>query len=682
MDNFRAGNKRFSYYLAGVGVLTLLVWGLFQLPLFAAFGNLATDLFQGSIPARKEVVVVGIDDASLQSIGAWPWPREVFAEAVAKLATAQPAAIAIDVLFLESRSGDAAFQQALDSVEFPVILGSKLVDNQIISPILSSKTGLVNFATDADGKIRSSQLVSYADGDCHPSLALAAFAEYLRIPQSRYCPPLQQLTQNPSIDLRQTSIPINLESGLHSAEVTFSYSSQDFSYISFKDLLAGDFAAEQLSGSIVLIGSTALDVRSNLNDNFTDVFGQVIPGVYIHANIVNSFLQGAFLQNLSAGVLLLLLAVVSVVLGLLLTWINSSKLQAAVVGVLLIATVVKGALLFGLGIIWPVLAILVLISLVYSFTLGYQYWQKSSENRYIKEAFGKYISPKLIGQLISRPDKLSLGGETRTMTVMFSDIRSFTTISESLEPEQLVNMLNDYLNYMSEIIFVHEGTIDKYMGDAIMAFWNAPLDDAQHAFNAVSAALAMEKQVADFNGSHPQYPPINIGIGLNTGEMTVGNVGGSKRFDYTVLGDNVNLGSRLEGLTKKYGVITICTEATVNAYMQHANASPVVFRLLDRVIVKGKDLPVDIYQPVRLLQDQDQYQEQGQDNQASKEQMLVLERYQKAFELYSRGSFTQAAVLLEQQPQDLPSAKLHARIVAMNGVAPKDWDGVWRWEEK
>jgi adenylate cyclase len=227
----------------------------------------------------------------------------------------------------------------------------------------------------------------------------------------------------------------------------------------------------------------------------------------------------------------------------------------------------------------------------------------------------------------------------------------------------LVDMLNNYLDYMSNIILSFDGTIDKYIGDAIMAIWNAPLDDPDHATKAIQAAMAMEIQVQEFAKSNPEYPEIKIGIGLNSGLMTVGNLGGSARFDYTVIGDNVNLGARLEGLTKKYDATVICTEDTANQY----HGEEYLFRLLDDVTVKGKSQSVKIMQPM-------------QNNQANQK---IAHQYQKAFATYQQGNFKAAKQQLESILKiDKPSHKLLERVEHLIQNPPQDWNGVWNWEEK
>lgn len=277
----------------------------------------------------------------------------------------------------------------------------------------------------------------------------------------------------------------------------------------------------------------------------------------------------------------------------------------------------------------------------------YKYLIESSEKRFVKKLFGQYVNENLLKELEKNPDQLKLGGETKNMTVLFSDIRGFTTISEGLNPAELLDLINTYLDEMSNIILKNNGTIDKYIGDAIMAFWNAPLNDESHTFNAVNNALQMIEKLKLLRKSDTRFTNLNIGIGINTGDIIVGNVGSSKRYDYTVLGDNVNLGSRLEGLNKKYGTKIIISQTTYEQLSK--NIKNVIFRLLDKVTVKGKSHAIQIYQPMKK----------------TKRNLYIKKMYENAFELYSLGHFVKAKNIFEQilvKYKDSPTKKYDIQI--------------------
>jgi adenylate cyclase len=312
-------------------------------------------------------------------------------------------------------------------------------------------------------------------------------------------------------------------------------------------------------------------------------------------------------------------------------------------------------------VLYPVLAII----LTHVAISVQHYVVEEGEKRKIRNAFGLYLSPSFARLVSERPEMLALGGEKRDLTVLFSDIRGFTTISEGLEPERLVEILNEYLGAMTDIVFHHDGTLDKYIGDAIMAVWGAPVPQADHAARACQTALGMIARLGELDAEWKArgLPVFDIGIGLNTGPMVVGNMGSARRLSYTVIGDNVNLGSRLEGLNKMYGSRIIASETTVQA----AGAA-VVARELDLVRVKGKLLPVRIFE---LL---------APDGERAR-WASVVERFEAGLRAYRQREWEQAIVtfgaILEERPDDGPARLYVARCRKMLETPPApEWDGV------
>ncbi|MFS8130839.1 MAG: CHASE2 domain-containing protein [Candidatus Dojkabacteria bacterium] len=644
---------RKNLFPIAVVIAALVFPFILQIPIFSSVNDLLLDQLQGQSTARPEVVVVKIDDESLKEIGSWPWDRSVFANAINKIETQKPSVLGFDVLFLESRDGDDKVTDAVKNSSSPVIFGSKIADGQLIKSVYDGEknvaSGLVNFATDSDGKIRKTELFTTSLTDCELSFATQLVSSYLKVNGSSLC--------TDPVNLRSTTI--NTDS---SHSVRFTYTREDFSSIAFKDVISGNFSDDFFKNKIVIIGSTALDLRSNLNDNFTSIFGDNIPGVLIHANIVNTFLNKNFLYKVDFSIFLIVTLLYSFIIIFLFNRLKNTTQDTTFLIIAFVVNFLTGIFILNFGLEWPIIGFSIIVVIFYITTVIYRYLTKSSETRFVKGVFQKYLSPNLLAELIRDPEKLKLGGETRVMSVMFSDIRSFTTISESLTPEQLVQLLNDYLEFMSNVILSNNGTIDKYIGDAIMAIWGAPLVDIEHANNSVETAFQMKDKLEEFKKIYPQYPEINIGIGINSGAMVVGNVGGSARFDYTVLGDNVNLGSRLEGLTKKYGVTVIISEGTKDLITDAA----IIFRHLDTVKVKGKDKPVKIYEPLRNFE-------------ANKD---LVEKFEKAFNLYHKGDFKQSKSLLEKLDSDKASHKLIERIDELIKNSPEHWDGVWKWDEK
>lgn len=287
------------------------------------------------------------------------------------------------------------------------------------------------------------------------------------------------------------------------------------------------------------------------------------------------------------------------------------------------------------------------------------------ENRFVQKAFGKYVNKDLLDELVASPKQLDLAGEQKLMTVLFSDIRGFTSMSEKLPPRKLVDILNKYLDEMSQVILQNNGTIDKFIGDAVMAFWNAPIEDSRHSTNAVLTAIKMIQRLEDLKKINQDFKALNIGIGINTGEMVVGNIGSSQRYSYTILGDNVNLGSRLESLTKKYKVHILVSENTVNKYVQNGGPK-IIFRLLDEIVVKGKTQPIKIYQPLF----------------ESNHNLELKSNYEFAFSLYQRGVFKDAWYKFQEISHG-GDAVSHMMLERINKIQPNvAWRGVWNWDEK
>ena len=372
-----------------------------------------------------------------------------------------------------------------------------------------------------------------------------------------------------------------------------------FPYVSATDVLHGTADKSLLKGAIVLVGTTApglLDLRA------TPV-GEAYPGVEVHANLIAGILDGRIRQlpeyTLGAEVLLLL------VFGL--TMAIMAPLLSPLAATLMAGALLGGFVVFNLAVwtagnlVLPLASGVLMLLTMFVLNMSYGYFIETRGKRQLTGLFGHYVPPALVDEMARRPEAYSLEAENREMTVLFSDIRGFTTISEGLNPKELSELMNQFLTPMTSVIHDHRGTIDKYMGDAVMAFWGAPLSDPEHARHAVQAGLGMLARLDELNRNFASrgWPPIKIGVGVNTGPMSVGNMGSEFRMAYTVLGDAVNLGSRLEGLTKGYGVSMLVSESTREAVPEYA------YREIDRVRVKGKDRPITIFEPLCLRSELD-----------------------------------------------------------------------------
>lgn len=631
------------FYFVGF-LLFVLSIAVFRITFFTQINSQFIDYLHGDIVPSEDIVIIGIDDKSLKEIGAWPWDRSVYADALKNIEN--PAVLGFDILFLEEREGDNIFIDELRKVSYDVILASKFSDGEIRKSVLTGENiadGYVNYITDNDGKVRSASLfVTDNSNYCQGSFAFNIVSKFLNIEYDK-C----------EIDL------VNVDDN---NQIKFNYTDKSFQYYSFVDVYKREVDLDSFNDKIVLIGVTVTDVKDEINDNFIDVFGETTPGVVVHANVINSILQGKMQQVVSYKLWVLIMLTVLLMCTTLYRLVRNYIVDFLIYVLLCVISIILGIVLFDIGINWMFIETFSLLTIFFMYSVAYKYIYSYLENLLIRRAFGQYVNSTLLEKIVENPNDLKLGGQKKEITVMFSDIRGFTTICEQLTPEQVIEVTNLYLDEVTDIILKNNGTVDKYIGDAVMAFWNAPISDSNHRLNAIITAIEMQRQVIDFNKKNKdKFPPIKIGIGLNTGEMVVGNVGSSKRFDYTLIGDEVNLGSRIEGLTKKYGVGIIATEAVVKGITN----DKIIFRLLDEVIVKGKYKPVIIYEPMVTCEGN----------------IKIKKCYEEGFRLYQKGEFSKAIKILNSISDiDFPSRLIIDRIEEIKKI--EKWDGVWKWTEK
>ncbi len=583
---------------------------------------------------REEAVVVGIDDKSLQTIGAWPWDRTNFALLTSELSKSEVKAIVYDVLFLEPRTGDDAFKKAIKESKVPIILASKNDSGSYLESFLhttSSPTlsALANVGPDSDGKVRMFPKVQALEGSCVDTLSHTVFTLYTH--------------KTPSCD------DLSTYSFRHSTKIRT---------ISAVDIITATNTDATLKDKVIFIGSVSLD----LPDHFVGMNGSKIAGVYVHASIFNSLLNNDIdteIPNYLAFLYLLFFAIVTTAL---VYKLRSLVAQVSILIAILVVVVVLAQVTFDQHFIIPAPFGILTVLLYAGYTILYRFLKERKQNDYIKNLFSKYVDKDVLKELLATGAELRLGGEKREATVLFSDIRGFTTLSESMTPEELTSTLNAYLSAMSPVILKEKGTIDKYIGDAIMAFWNAPLFTPNHQLHAVRAALIMHDELEEFNKKNTTT--LAMGVGIHTGEVVVGNVGSMERVNYTVLGDVVNNSSRLEGLTKRYGVGLIVTEEVKNKI----STDDIVFRKLDIITVKGKHLPTVIYEAMW----------------SKNADTIMLENYAIAFDEYERGDFMNAKRHFKfiADEGDKPSGKMFERLEKLGDITPEGWDGIWRFDEK
>lgn len=644
------------------GAVGLLAALIFMSGALESWSNLATDRLFLDRPSDPSIVVVAIDDASLGQIGRWPWDRSIHAKLITKITAAGASAIGYDVNFPEASNpeDDAALEMALKSsgrVVLPVELSLRknrrvltYDPGDVVAPlpvlsVAARYTGHANAPPDADGVVRRIPLsVPAPDGSSVPAFAL----QMLRLVQPDYAP--RSAPQD-----KWGRVLINFNGPPRA----------NFTTVPATDVLRDNFDPAVFQGKAVFVGATAPDLH---DDRLVPTsFGTPMAGVELHASFYDTLLTGRWLSPMRKIVQALLITLLGVLAALAIVLLRA-RYSPPLILTLWVGVVVTAFALFDRGkildLVWPTLALIFSTAAV---TLERRITSDRERHR-LRSAFSRYVSESVVKSILSDPAKLKLGGEKRRMSVLFSDVRNFTALSESLSAEQLVEIMNTYLTRMTEVVFRHEGVLDKYIGDAVMAFWNAPLDQEDHAFRAVSTALDMQRELDQMNKSGVFLGgrlQLRIGIGVNTGEMIVGNMGSHTRFDYTVIGDNVNLASRLEGITKEYGVGILATEATYKEVM-----GEVVARRVDKVAVKGKKESVVVYEVINLAKS------------ATEAERRLAGDFDVAFASYLNKDFETAANacenILKDHPDDGPAKVLLERARAFLAQAPSpDWDGTW-----
>ncbi|MCG6933515.1 MAG: adenylate/guanylate cyclase domain-containing protein [Gallionella sp.] len=537
----------------------------------------------------------------------------------------------------------------------------------------AASAGHFNPVVDSDGRVRRIPMIVEYDGAYYESLSLAIVRTLLG--QTKLLPGYAKTKADGyaamewlDLDAANTRLKIPVDRDV-STFVPYRGGQGSFRYISITDVLHERVDPSLLKNKIVLVGTTApglLDMRS------TPV-AKVYPGVEIHANMISGILNQNLKERpaymLGAEVVWVLL--VGIALSFLLPLFTPAKAIIASATTLIITTALSlGAWQYG-DVLMPVTNCLLMIVLLFALNMSYGYFVESRTKRLITGLFGQYVPSELVEEMAKRPESVSMEGESRDMTILFSDVRGFTSISEGLDPKQLSMLMNEFLTPLSRVVYKHRGTIDKYMGDCIMAFWGAPLADKDHARNAVQSGIEMLETLKALQPHFRErgWPEIQVGVGINTGRVSVGNMGSEVRVAYTVMGDEVNLASRLEGITKQYGVGIIVGENT-----RHL-ANEFLYRELDHVRVKGKDNPVAIYEPVGLL------------NEVSKELHDEVKLFHEMRRLYRKQDWEQAELQLMNLQRLSPDCELYKvyakRIAAYRKTPPnQDWDGVFDFQTK
>jgi adenylate cyclase len=529
--------------------------------------------------------------------------------------------------------------------------------------------GHYNPEPDADGIMRKiSTLIKY-QGNYYDSLAVAVARAYLQNPVmvARFATTGvgKDYAGLEAFQIAGKRIPVD---GEVATLVPYRGVQGSFKYVSATDVLNNKVRPESLKNKIVLVGTTA----PGLMDLRATPVQATYPGVEVHANMISGILDNNIKERpaYTQGLEFLLLLLAGLLLAFTLPRLNPLKATLMTLSVL---AAVLGIIFLGwqyANLVLPMASSLLMIGLIYLLNMSYGFFVESRGKRQLTGLFGQYVPPDLVIEMAKNPEAINVKGESREMTVLFSDIRGFTQISEGLPPKELTQMMNEFLTPMTQIIHSNRGTIDKYMGDAIMAFWGAPLRDKNHAQHALDAALQMNAAMKGLSAKFVAkgWPEMRMGFGLNTGDMVVGNMGSSFRMAYTVMGDSVNLGSRIEGLTKNYGVDIIVSEFV------KAQTPDMIYRELDIVRVKGKDKPVTIFEPF------------GTAEQVPQDDLDELNLYHDALKNYRNQEWTLAEKKLQQleKASQKPLYDLYlARIKQFKRAPPEaGWDGVFTYETK
>jgi adenylate cyclase len=697
------------------------------------------------------IVIVDIDDPSLQQLGQWPWSRDLLARLTTELMERQQAAVlGFDVLFVEpdASSGlealrrlaqgplqgqpglaqqieqlapgldhDAAFARSLEGR--PAVLGFYLTQTrtprdkgQLPVPVLPAgallpegrdfgprwngfvgsipelaraapTAGFVNVVYaeggSQDGVVRSVPLLARYDGAAatpgyYESLALAVYR--LSVGSTGLVPVLTSADPASTLEallLKTTAGPKRIPVDA-SASVLVPYRGPggpgggSFRYLSAADVVHGLLAPGELKGRVVLVGSTA----PGLQDLRATPAGSAFPGVEVHANIVSGLLDGrlAAVPDYAPGYELATVLAAGLVLafGLSLCRAPSAALLALSTAVALVA--LNTWLYLGAGLVLPLAAALLTVGLAFALNMSWGYFVEARAKRSLARLFGTYVPPELVEEMQADPGHYSMRARNKELTVMFCDMRGFTQMAERMAPELLQAFLNRFFSRLTEIISAHRGTVDKYMGDCVMAFWGAPLDEPAHAHLAVLAACEMVEAVRLLNEDQRQagQPQIGVGIGINTGLMSVGDMGSAVRRSYTVVGDAVNLASRLEGVGPNYGVQIVASAST------QQSAPGFVWQELDDVRVQGKDQVVRIYTPVARESQATPALRAEQARWVGVLSAYRAQDWEKCHDRISPFLSTDEKKVLYQ---------LYAQRLASKSSLPKDpqWDGATRFEK-
>ncbi len=684
-------------------------------------------LRQNKLPKSPHAMLAQIDDDSIKKLGRFPWSRKVWIDLIHKLQKLGAKVIAFDVIFPEpERSCNldmdglfantiGAFEQGAENIivsymrtqirnysspELPDIMYNFLIDTTQekgvvsrpwfidfrtfpIEKILSTEPGLayIDMTNDPDGVFRNyamyANILAPTDTDGHasndiqlmPSLGLLAYERYTKDKIK-----VHMRNEFGSLTTTKGELEVNKYGGL---KLNFRGDKEAFHNIPIYKILESDNddpeMLEAIKGKVVFIGSTAQaahDFRNTALDPY-------LPGVYLHMTAVDMLAEGRYFKPFeeSAKYTWILLILGALVILMVQQFDNAIFDIFGSGGAIAAVVLLDYYYFLPNGYEIKLFSILLCYLMLYAWDTALSFYMANKEKRHIRGAFSRYVAPSIVDEMLDSPDKLKTGGERKDITVFFSDVRDFTSISEKLTPSELSTCMNHYMNKMTNILFETKGTLDKYIGDAIVGYWGAPVEIEGHAYLGVGAAVKMIEALPEVNEDFKEmgFPEFKVGIGLNTGVCSVGNMGSDLIFSYTALGDHMNLGARLEGLCKPYGAQILISEFTLER-LSDEQKSEFVIRALDKVRVKGKEKPVKIFEVLHA-------------NHHMISDSYSLEMFNEAYEAYLAKNFDKSIdilkPILEKYPHDVPSNRIKDACTGyLNDPPPADWDGVTTFKTK
>ena len=624
-------------------------------------------LLRGPRQSPENIVVIAIDESSLDQIDSrWPWPRSIHAKLVDKLREQGASVIGFDLLFAEysDLENDKALADAINR-HGKVVLVSELASSedkqmgmnnfqQLVRPLpimeQSEKElnlGLANISYDKDGFLRRMKCSQFEQNEM-PALSMKIASIFSG--KSYVCENTEPLINYIGPRTRVRTIPY-------------------YQALNPEENLPKDF----LRDKIVLVGfsiASKADLEKGAIDHYPVPYsrakGGVMPGVEVHATAVENFLNSSFIKEIDLEYVSKLGILLGIIGGAILFTVRP-LIGFGLFGIIVISTLLSYFYYFSFkNVYFSLPSSMLPFAVCYIASPLFHYLTANKEKAFIKKAFSTYLNPKLVTQLIQSPDKLELGGEEREATVMFADLAGFTTLSETLSPKELVSFVNKYLGAFADEILNHDGMVDKYIGDCIMAVWGVPLFDEKHSEKACMAALTMKTRLAELNKETGK--DISFRIGIASGQVLAGNVGGGTQFNYTVLGNDVNLASRIESLNKFYGTMLLVNERTKKALPQN-----LLTREVDIVRVKGQEQPERLFEVYA--------------GDSSENVVKAFQAFKEAKTLYSEKKWLEAKSsferIFEYLPNDKPSAVLIKRCEEFMKTPPsQSWDGVYVMTEK